>query len=182
MTEQANTWIENATTRKKFWAVAQDQFGLDHGGVHEVLKVESLKDFTGTFEDAITALRAAVEAQPATASGNGAAFASWTVKAFDADGFDCMLTLRDDDTQRLMGRAVKSLEWLKKQGFEPLPPRRRNGGQPAAAAPAAGNGGEAPAWCNIHSAKMNRHEKNGDVWYSHKAHNQDGSEFWCRGK
>jgi len=34
-----------------------------------------------------------------------------------------------------------------------------------------------PSWCPIHKVKMKRREKNGGVWYSHKA--KDG---WCRGQ
>lgn len=33
------------------------------------------------------------------------------------------------------------------------------------------------SWCSIHNCKMKRHEKNGDIWYSHKT--KDG---WCRGQ
>jgi hypothetical protein len=34
-----------------------------------------------------------------------------------------------------------------------------------------------PAWCPIHQCEMRRWDKNGRVWYSHKA---DGK--WCCGK
>ncbi|GEM_PF-2134518 len=33
-----------------------------------------------------------------------------------------------------------------------------------------------PGWCRIHNKAMSRHEKDGQVWYSHKS----GDE-WCRG-
>lgn len=42
----------------------------------------------------------------------------------------------------------------------------------------AGNPGKTdPSWCPIHNCKMERREKNGGVWYSHKT--KDG---WCKGK
>jgi hypothetical protein len=50
-------WIEYETIRAKFWAVAQSEYGLDHDGVHEILGIKTLKEFGGTFEDAITALK-----------------------------------------------------------------------------------------------------------------------------
>ena len=45
-------------------------------------------------------------------------------------------------------------------------------------APTLANGAEDPGYCKTHRVAMKRHEKNGEVWYSHKA--PDGS--WCRGK
>ncbi|MEE9145792.1 MAG: hypothetical protein V3U27_00140 [Candidatus Tectomicrobia bacterium] len=35
-----------------------------------------------------------------------------------------------------------------------------------------------PGWCSIHQTEMRRHEKNGDVWYSHKDAETDR---WCKG-
>lgn len=45
-------------------------------------------------------------------------------------------------------------------------------------APKLANGAEDPGWCPIHGCAMKRHEKDSQVWYSHKA--PDGT--WCRGK
>lgn len=55
------------------------------------------------------------------ANGNGytEAPASFTVKAISPQGFDCMLTIRDNDSGKLMPRALKALEWLGAQGFTP---------------------------------------------------------------
>ena len=103
MAEQAkNAWITNSATCKKFWATAQDQFGLDNKGVHAILAVESLKDFTGTFEDAINALRAAVEAPPVPASAAlpEAPF-SINTRFVDKDGFEWQLTIRAASQQHL---------------------------------------------------------------------------------
>lgn len=45
-------------------------------------------------------------------------------------------------------------------------------------APTLANGAEDPGYCKVHRVAMKRHEKDSQVWYSHKA--PDGS--WCRGK
>ena len=55
----------------------------------------------------------------------------------------------------------------------------------AQAQPAPMSGGSAPAapaWCDIHQCEMQRHDKEGDVWYSHSAKRQDGSKYFCKGK
>jgi len=36
--------------------------------------------------------------------------------------------------------------------------------------------------CPIHSEKMYRRQKNGEVWFSHKVVRPDGSTYWCRGE
>jgi len=54
----------------------------------------------------------------------------------------------------------------------------------------SGNGdklGNNPGWpgtkmCPIHHVEMQRHEKNGSRWWSHKVTLEDGTEQWCRGK
>jgi len=45
-------WIEDEQTRKRFWAWIGEQ-GLDSDAVHEVLGVESVKDFDGSKKDAM---------------------------------------------------------------------------------------------------------------------------------
>lgn len=107
---------------------------------------------------------------------------SFNVKA-SYQGYDVMLTVRDTDTKRLMDRAIKTLEWLQEHGFEPT--ARQNGSNGAQKAvqtpvepPTLPDGTPDPAWCPIHHVAMKRREKDGQVWYSHKA--PDGT--WCRGK
>jgi hypothetical protein len=45
--------------------------------------------------------------------------ASVTIRSYDSDGFDVMLTLRSTDTTDLLARTAKALEWLKAQGYTP---------------------------------------------------------------
>lgn len=45
--------------------------------------------------------------------------ASFNVKCYSPDGFDIMLTLRDQDSTQLMDRVSKALKWLKENGFSP---------------------------------------------------------------
>ena len=46
-------------------------------------------------------------------------------------------------------------------------------------APVSGGSGEqtTPDFCSIHQCAMKRHEKDGQVWYSHRI-----GANWCRGK
>lgn len=49
--------------------------------------------------------------------------ASFNVKCYSSDGFDIMLTLRDQDSGKLMHRASVALKWLKENGFSPTRPQ-----------------------------------------------------------
>ncbi len=42
-------------------------------------------------------------------------------------------------------------------------------------------GQPAENWCPIHSVEMNRPERDGQVWFSHRAKGREG-EYWCKGK
>lgn len=100
--------------------------------------------------------------------------ASVTVK-FSLKGFDTMLTLRDHSGYELLKKLETALDTLEKMGAEPTAHR-----QPATP---QDNGQEPDGKiCPLHSAKMTRREKQGDVWYSHKAYSPDGAEYWCRGE
>ena len=50
-------WIENDDTRKRFWSFVKDDLGLTEDEAHKALHVESVKDYTGTKEDAVAALK-----------------------------------------------------------------------------------------------------------------------------
>lgn len=97
-------------------------------------------------------------------------------------GYDTALTLRGDSGAEVLPKLQAALGWLEEHGAEPTtshtPTGNGNGG--------GGNGGGAngdPKICPIHHVAMQRREKNGDVWYSHKAVNPEtGAEYWCRGK
>ena len=45
-------WIDNAKVRARFWAWTKNTLALTEDEVHEALNVESVKDFTGTMEQA----------------------------------------------------------------------------------------------------------------------------------
>jgi hypothetical protein len=96
--------------------------------------------------------------------------ASWTVR-YSVNGYDCMLTLRGESGNELLPRAQAALRWLTESGAQPV------------AKPTNGNDGKAqdhPALkvCKYHNAEMKRHEKDGQVWYSHKL--ADGT--YCKGQ
>jgi hypothetical protein len=95
---------------------------------------------------------------------------SWSVK-YLLDGFDCLLCLRGESGSDVLSRSQAALKWL-----------QDNGAQPTVSKPGNGSNGnqEHPATkvCEYHNAEMKRHEKDGQVWYSHKL--ADGS--YCKGK
>jgi hypothetical protein len=100
--------------------------------------------------------------------------ASFTVKYFTTEGFNCMLTLRGESGAKVLPAATAAIGWLIEHGCTPTPVSQLV----PASATAEKPGVELPAnWCPIHQVEMRQHEKNGQVWYSHK----DG-EAWCRGK
>lgn len=96
---------------------------------------------------------------------------------FTFNGYDTMLTLRGDSGADVLPKLQTAIGWLADHGAEP------NGGS-IARDNGNGNGNEPEAHvCPIHHVAMRRREKNGDVWYSHKAINPEtGAEYWCRGK
>jgi len=92
---------------------------------------------------------------------------------FSLDGYDTMLTLRGDSGADVLPKLQAAIGWLAEQGAETTASSNGNGAS-----------GETEAKvCPIHHVAMRRREKNGDVWWSHKAINPDtGAEYWCRGK
>lgn len=78
---------------------------------------------------------------------------SFNVKAISPGGFDCMLTIRGEDSADLMGRALRALDWLADQGFQAA-----YAGPVAApvqeAAAAAGNGSVQGPVCPVHQVAM----------------------------
>lgn len=54
----ANEWIGDNETRARFWAYTSTELGLGHDEVHTACQVKTMKDFAGSWEDAIAACRA----------------------------------------------------------------------------------------------------------------------------
>jgi hypothetical protein len=82
-------------------------------------------------------------------------------------GYRAQLTLRDMNEDRLLARLGAILQRF------PAPPEPPQKGTDKPAEP------ETPEnWCRRHDCEMPRWEKDGRVWFSHKA--DDNS--WCRGK
>jgi len=99
--------------------------------------------------------------------------ASWNVKYITEEGFPCMLTLRSDSGRDLLEKAGSALTYLKEHNFLPDPGFRKNGNGNG-----GNNGNSDTKTCPVHNCEMKRREKDGSVFYSHKAEN--GS--WCYGK
>lgn len=111
--------------------------------------------------------------------------ASWNVK-YILNGYDCMLTVRGESGAELLPKTLKALEWLTANGAEPTRVSAAtfaaNGaGNGAASKPAEppklADGAVDPTWCAIHGVAMKRHEKDNQVWYSHKV-----GDSYCKGK
>ena len=91
---------------------------------------------------------------------------SWNARYRSPQGFDCQLTLRGTDPAEVLKVGGDLMTRMAAAGCTPT--NGHGGGN--------GNGGK-PKVCAQHNAEMRRHEKNGQVWYSHKT--ADGQ--WCRG-
>jgi len=115
--------------------------------------------------------------------------ASVTVRVLDAEGFDVMVTLRDDSGADLLPKVDAALKWLKSQGYRPTNGHSAKGaGQVAQAAQDAAasdpdvltdDRGKRYKVCEQHQARMyEKTGKGGQHWYSHQL--ADGS--WCKGK
>ena len=104
--------------------------------------------------------------------------ASVTVK-FYSKGFACDLTLRAETGGDVLTRLDQALTWLTQHGAAPHgEPEKQPEPAPAhQAAPTLASGLPDPAWCSIHNCTMTRHEKDGQVWYSHKT----DTGTYCRG-
>ena len=109
--------------------------------------------------------------------------ASWNTRYITLDGFECQLTLRADTGQDVLEKAQAAISFLLKSGCTPSFNRNlQHITTPEAAQHTPGtngnNGnGHDRGWCPIHDCEMRRWEKDGRVWFSHKA----GDE-WCSGK
>jgi len=109
--------------------------------------------------------------------------ASWNTKYVDPNGFECQITLRGESGSELLEKAANAVHYLIDNGCTPYV-YYRNGtrqveskGNEGKKDDVLSNGTDNPAWCPIHQCEMRRWDKDGRVWYSHKA---DGE--WCRGK
>lgn len=84
--------------------------------------------------------------------------ASFTVNARSPEGFDIMLTLRDDNTAQLMERVKGALNWLADNKFAPTSVRNSEGLESG-----SGNGkrycgymSDDPGFCPDHGKEMKR--------------------------
>lgn len=98
--------------------------------------------------------------------------ASWNTRYITPQGFACQITIRGENGKDLLEKASIALSYLLEHGYKPeefhRPSRNNN------TASQSQSGG----WCAIHQCELKRFEKDGRVWFSHKA--PDGN--WCRGK
>jgi hypothetical protein len=96
--------------------------------------------------------------------------ASWNTKYIDPSGFECQLTLRAINGSDLLKKAGVALKVLTDAGCKPVENYSSSNGKSK----------EKPQMtvCEFHNAEMRKHEKNGQVWYSHRL--ADGT--YCNGK
>ena len=120
-------------------------------------------------------------AKPAPAPAPAEFPVSWTVRYQSSAGLDCMLTIRGDTVAEVSEQAAAALAAIARAqaaaaptapGVTPAPQQTtpEPGPQPAPE--------PRPDWCPIHNQAMQRHQRGGEAWYSHKT--AEGT--WCRGK
>ena len=98
--------------------------------------------------------------------------ASWNTRYVTPEGFTCQITIRGDNGKDLLDKAGVALSYLLEHGYKPEENHRQSRHSVTKTNASSGK------WCALHDCELKRFEKDGRVWYSHKA--QDGS--WCRGK
>ena len=114
--------------------------------------------------------------------------ASWNVRYFDPDGFDCQLTLRGMSGAELMPQTRKALDWLK--GAKCIP-QRGNSHAPAPQAASEPTQGTPvgqqytdaqPPVCLIHHVAMQRSKHQAGQWYCPQKvgdHPTSGKALYC---
>jgi hypothetical protein len=112
---------------------------------------------------------------------------SWNTRYITPEGFECQLTLRGEPGQEVLEKAGSAMAYLLKNGCHPTagnkssnhyqPPSQAHPDSTNSNSNGNGNNGHDRSWCPIHECEMKRWEKDGRVWFSHKA----GDE-WCSGK
>ena len=115
--------------------------------------------------------------------------ASWNTRYVTPEGFECQLTLRGESGLDLLEKVQGAIAFLLKSGCTPVafayskprstPAPSNNGHNGNSEQSDNGNGHnqDERSFCPIHQCEMKRWEKDGRVWYSHKAGDQ-----WCTGK
>ena len=116
---------------------------------------------------------------------NDQPYASWHVRYIAREGFECEVTIYNQNISELLENSMTTITILRRMGSIPAftesqpgqsdtsnkQRRQTNRGQESA------KGRNNPAWCPIHNYEMQRWEKNGKIWFSHLV---DGK--WCTGK
>ena len=111
--------------------------------------------------------------------------ASWNTRYVDPNGFECQITLRGETGSELLEKAAIAISYLLQNGCTPYVFYRngnitilsKSNGELKDDGQGNGKDKDSPSWCPIHQCEMRRWEKEGRIWYSHKA---DGK--WCNGK
>jgi hypothetical protein len=98
--------------------------------------------------------------------------ASVTIRSYDSDGFDVMLTLRSTDTTDLLARTAKALEWLKTNGYTP------NRGDRCVTPAATGAAEAGTPVCEYHGP-MKASSKAPGTWY---CPSKMGDGSYCKSK
>ena len=99
----------------------------------------------------------------------GEAPVSWNTKYIDPRGFQCQLTLRGNTGYQLFDKVDAALDRLLESECRPYPDNRPT----KQAKPLSVHN---PTFCYLHDVQMDRYEKDGRSWYSHKH-----GDSWCKG-
>ena len=97
--------------------------------------------------------------------------ASWNTRFVTSQGFDCQITLRDDDEKELVKRAAEVLQGILTRGGKPTVSNWK-GNAPV-------KEGESH-FCSKHKVAMFKRGKMKD--YAHPVNLESGDTGWCDGK
>lgn len=181
--DESGKWQLDFNTMQE--AIQINAIALKEEGQQEPLMTDTPPEHEFNPDD-VTATKVTPPADPMPATHNiinknQQEGAEWNVFYYDPSGFDCHLKLHGWSGQRLLANQVKNaLKELVDSGCIP-----KNGAPTISATGPARedlpqDGSASSTWCTIHECEMGRHEKHGDVWYSHKIAGTEND--WCRGE
>ena len=163
-----------------FWATIKKD-GISEEQAHTVTGIKSFKEFLEaypafTLQDLSDLIYLKLDMFEAATPPLYEAPASANFKADHPAGFIVQFTIRNHEVSTVLKRVDQLAKHLIDKGWK-TNGRAFNAPPPPPVAKVEVEMVADPGFCTIHQVQMKRREKDGQIWYSHKA-----GEEWCRGK